>query len=145
MKKPTKPLAKTTVVDLAKKKAGRPRLILSDEQWETVIDLMSKYCTQVEVCAELGIDEDTLLKNIRDRGFKNYPDAFKHFSLKGNVSLRRKMFALAMAGDSAMLRHFAKHKLGDIDKVETTHNIGDISAVQQSLAVQEAIARKYQR
>lgn len=82
-------------------------------------------CTQVEICAKIGVNTDTFGKAIREAGYKN----FKHFLDKNNAigraSLRSAGFKKALEGDCSdtMIIWLQKNLLGMSDKVTAEHNV----------------------
>ena len=85
--------------------------------FEEVEKLAARDCTEKEICYVLGIsvrafqnrkERDAELQESIDRGRS-----------KGNASIRRKMFELAMNGDKTMLIWLSKNRLGYTDRTAT--------------------------
>ncbi len=76
------------------------------------------HCTGEECAAILGIDYDTLNVALKRDGNKSFSEYFKQKGSNGKMSLRRKQYDLAIAGNSTMLIWLGKQWLGQIDKTE---------------------------
>jgi hypothetical protein len=78
-----------------KKKAGRPRKILTTEQWNTAKELANMQCTRDEIASFLKMSEETLVLNIKERYGLDFSSWFKRYSGSGKASLRRRMYQMA--------------------------------------------------
>ena len=88
------------LMDRAKKRMGRPPLELD----EVVIEhLASIHCTMIEIAAVCKCSVDTLENR--------YSDIIKKGRQSGKMSLRRKMFELAMKGNTGLLIWLSKQHL----------------------------------
>lgn len=68
-------------------------------------------CTIAEIAAVMGVSRDTIERRCR-----------KEIDLgreKGNASLRKKQWEMAMAGDKTMLIWLGKNRLNQADKAES--------------------------
>jgi hypothetical protein len=110
-----------------KRPVGRPRKDLTDKEWEMLLSMLRINCTQVECCSVMDMDEDTLERNIKERGFVNFSELYKRYSGQGKTSLRRLQYASAEAGNVTMQIWLGKQWLGQTDKSEVkqdnTHTI----------------------
>lgn len=102
---------------------GRPASAIDIEQLEKLAGLA---CTIEEAAAFLGVSKRTLLRRLEDPKYKR---VWGEGLLKGNVSLRRKQWALAQSDSPSavtMLLHLSRHRLGQNDKslVEMTGKNG---------------------
>ena len=94
---------------------GRPRVEID---WNTFDALCGVQCTLAELAAHLGVSEDTIERAVkRERGM-SFADYFAQKRKAGFVSLRRKQWELAMAGNPTMLIFLGKQWLGQSDKQE---------------------------
>lgn len=96
-------------------KGGRP---LKEIDWDTVDRLCSIQCTGEEIASILNVDYDTLnaaCKRVHGVGFSDY---FKRASASGKMSLRRKQYEVALAGNPTMLIWLGKNQLGQSDRTE---------------------------
>lgn len=106
-----------------RKMRGRPASAVDLEQLEKLAGLA---CTIEEAAAFLGVSKRTLLRRLEDPKYKK---VWEEGLLKGNVSLRRKQWALAQSDSPSavtMLLHLSRHRLGQNDKslVEMTGKNG---------------------
>jgi hypothetical protein len=76
------------------------------------------HCTGEECAAILGIDYDTLNRALKRDGNKGFAEYFAQKGSNGKMSLRRKQYDLALAGNSTMLIWLGKQWLGQVDKSE---------------------------
>lgn len=107
-----KPVKKKVV---KKKKNGRPAKKLD---YSIIDNLCALHCTGEEIAAFLNVDYDTLNAGIKRKTKKTFSEYFAIKSSKGKISLRRKQYELAMAGDKVMLIWLGKQYLGQVDKKE---------------------------
>lgn len=112
-----------------KRPVGRPRKDLTDKEWEMLLSMLRINCTQVECCSVFNMDDDTLERNIAERGEVNFSQLYKRYSGQGKTSLRRLQYASAEAGNVTMQIWLGKQWLGQTDKQEvvqeTTHKVDD--------------------
>lgn len=100
----------------AGKNMGRP---LAEINWELVEKLCGLGCTGEDIAGTLKIDYDTLNAAIKRKYKMSFSDYYKKHSASGNVSLRRKQYEVAMAGNVPMLIWLGKQRLGQADKQQT--------------------------
>jgi hypothetical protein len=112
---------------MAHKKTGPkgPMKPMDDAQFETAIGMARIDATKNEMCAVLRLSEKTLSKRLKERGFKNFSDFYGAYQSEGNVSLRRGQFQKAMSGDTQMLIHLGKVRLGQDTRVKVEGHDGD--------------------
>jgi len=106
----TEPKAK--VKSKAKGKAGRPKAVVN---WKTVDSMCKVHCTGEEQAAILGINYDTLNAACKRDKKMDFSDYYAQKSAGGKMSLRRKQFASAAAGNPTMLIWLGKNWLGQSD------------------------------
>ncbi len=102
---------------------GRPQ---AEIDWEKAEKLAGIHCTGEEIAAVLGVDYDTLVRRLHDMGYKDFADWYKKYSANGKMSLRRKQFEIAQAGDKTMLIWLGKQYLDQSDKKEVEQRVSEI-------------------
>lgn len=102
-------------------KGGRPHASLD---WKLIDNLLLIQCTQAEIAAVLEVDPDTITAACqREQGmlFRKYSAAKRGV---GKVSLRRRQWKTAMAGDGPqhvrMQIHLGRHVLDQRERHEVT-------------------------
>lgn len=91
---------------------ARPRLKIDPDQVE---QLAAINCSLEEMGAVLGCSADTL--------GRRFADAIKRGRERGRMSLKRKQYELAMAGNVTMLIWLGKQLLGQSDKQTVDANV----------------------
>ncbi len=124
------------------KKRGRPKSAVDIEQLEKLAGLA---CTLDEAAAFMGISKRTLLRRLEEPRFKQ---AWEDGLLKGNVSLRRRQWAIAQSDAPSavtMLLHLSRFRLGQHDKslVEITgKNAGPLQVFDlANVTLEELVAK----
>lgn len=103
-----------------KNKGGRPKM---EFDLKTVEKLGQLHCTESELGAFFNCSTETISRRMVNE--ESFEVAYKKGWDMGNVSLRRKQFELAIAGNITMLIWLGKQFLGQKDKMEQTNkNIG---------------------
>lgn len=99
---------------------GRPR-----KQIDTALvqKLAEMGCTLAEIAAFPGVDCD---KSTLSRRFATVIDKGRSI---GNISIRRKQFEVAMAGNVAMLIWLGKQWLGQADKIEQALDVAETAVI----------------
>ena len=104
----TKEVTKKATAPVAKKKfggpqegSGRPLLKIDPQQ---VFRLAHIHCTIKEIASVLDCSIDTIQERFSDVLHKGWDD--------GQMSMKRKMHEIAMAGDTKMLIWLSKQRLG---------------------------------
>jgi hypothetical protein len=85
-----------------------------------VIEMIKIQCTQVEICAVLGISEDTLTRRIIEHnieGVSNFAGLYEKHSHEGKASLRRAQWKAAQGGNVTMQIWLGKQLLGQRDQI----------------------------
>jgi len=98
-----------------KKKMGRPKKVIDQRQFETMCGLQ---CTLEEVCAILGVTDNTLNTWCKETYGTTFSEVFAQKRALGTMSLRRAQFRLAEKS-AAMAIFLGKNYLGQTDQVET--------------------------
>lgn len=101
-------------------KMGRPEVKIEKEDFEK---LCSMQCTLVEIAGFFDCSEDTIenwcKKTYRGQTFS---EVYKRKSAKGKISVRRKQFQVADAGNATMLIWLGKQYLGQREYQDITLN-----------------------
>lgn len=95
-----------------KRTRGRPEVLIDLKKLEW---LASIGATNREIAAQFGVCEKTIEVRRRKAEFREVMDRGEFL---GNISLRRKQHAMALAGDRTMLIWLGKQRLGQKDKVD---------------------------
>ena len=86
-------------------KAGRPEAVIDEEKLE---ELASMDYTMEELAAEFNVHLDTI--------YARFSESLKKGRLKGNGSLKRRLFQKAQDGDMSALIWLSKNRFGYRDK-----------------------------
>ena len=100
--------------------AGRPFIVLTDEQLKLLDSLASIHCTNEEIAAMLDISSDTLVRN--------YAERIDKAKQGGRASLRRRQWIASEPGKPGavnMLQWLGKQLLGQKERIEQTNFDGD--------------------
>lgn len=96
-------------------KGGRPRYKID---YGLLDNLCAIQCTGEECASVLGVDYDTLNRNLKHDGHGGFADYFAKKSGAGKASLRRRQFKTAEEGNPTMLIWLGKQYLGQSEKQE---------------------------
>lgn len=96
--------------------AGRPKIELD---WNEFDKLCQLQCTLREIASWFDCSEDTIERRCQDTHGMKFADYYAQRRGKGKISLRRKQFDVAIAGNVSMLIWLGKQYLGQSDKQET--------------------------
>lgn len=125
-KKVTKKKAKKKV---AKKKSTKKKTKTNPKgagaelkaiDWDSVDGLCAIQCTGEEIASFLKIDYDTLQRACKRDKKSKFADYIGQKRKRGNVSLRRRQWKLAMKGNPIMNIWLGKQYLNQTDKKEIT-------------------------
>ena len=97
-----------------------PSKLLSDNDFQRLLNMVRIQCTQTELCSILGMSDTTLNRRLQERGYENFLDLYKRHNDEGRMSLRRMQWQAAENGNSTMLVWLGKQYLGQKDKQEQT-------------------------
>jgi hypothetical protein len=103
-----------------RKKMGRPLKEIDEEEFEKLCGLN---CTLVEIAGWFKCSEDTIERWCVRTYNVTFAEIYKKHSAQGKISLRRKMFELALSGNPTMCVWLSKQHLGMADKVEQKQNV----------------------
>ena len=107
---------------------GRPR---KEIDWGIVETLCGLHCTRDEIAGALKISADTLEKRIRESYDLTFKAYFDQKSSNGKISLRRKQYEMAIAGDRVMLIWLGKQYLDQRDNrdMQISNAPGDVKGL----------------
>lgn len=100
---------------------GRPRKEVDFVEFEKLCII---HCTEIEIAAWFEMTVDTLAKRIEEHYGQSFSEVFRDKKAKGRLSLRRKMYQMAMEGNTALTIFMAKNMLGMGDRTFIEANIG---------------------
>ena len=98
------------------KKAGRPRIEMTDSDFDKITAMVRIQCTQEEICQVMQMSIDTLDRRLKERGEDNFAGFYKKNQDEGRASLRRAQWKAATDGNPTMLVWLGKQHLGQRDK-----------------------------
>lgn len=136
-----------TTAKPARKKTGPKGPSKPLDDLEQVIELIRIQCTKLEICAVLGVSEDTLTRRIREHGIEgveNFADLYEKHAKEGRSSLRRAQWKAAHNGNVTMQIWLGKQMLGQRDQIKQSVEItgadgGPIQTVDYSKLSTEAL------
>jgi len=105
-----------------------PSKLLSDNDFQRLLNMVRIQCTQTEICSILGMSDTTLNRRLQERGYENFLDLYKRHNDEGRMSLRRMQWQAAENGNSTMLVWLGKQYLGQKDKQEQTISVEHVHA-----------------
>ena len=115
---------------------GRPRIEIQQDLFESLCGIQ---CTLTEIAGVMKCSEDTVERwCVRTYG-TSFAEAFKKYSAKGKMSLRRYQFDLAKK-NAAMAIFLGKNYLGQHDSAEYSEDTEALKRAREILGgVQSAI------
>ena len=78
-------------------------------EWAEFDRLCEVQCTLAELASHFGVSEDTIERAVKREQGLSFADYFAQKRQAGFVSLRRKQYELAMAGNATLLIFLGKH------------------------------------
>lgn len=109
-------------LDKIPKKLGRPRKEIDEEQFKNLCGLQ---CTQEEIADFFNCSVDTVERWCKRELEMTFAEAFKKYSAKGKITLRRNQMKLSERSAS-MAIWLGKQMLGQEDKM-TIHTVDESS------------------
>ena len=94
---------------------ARPRIELTEEMRQQIIELSAVRCTQDEAAFNLGISPSTFDRWLKHKDIRAL---WERGEAQGKMSLRRAQFETALAGNPTMLIWLGKLMLGQVDPSE---------------------------
>ena len=94
---------------------GRPKLILNEVGKELILDLAQYQCTDEEIASTLGVTIETLQT---PQNIDTFLELKKIGQNKGNASIRRVQYEVAMSGNPTMLIWWGRNYLGQKEAIE---------------------------
>lgn len=113
-----------------KSNAGRPQTQIDQETFEK---LCAIFCTLDDIAGWFKCSQDTIERWCKRTYKENFADIYKKKSAPGRISLRRKQFEIANAGNVGMLIWLGKNHLGQSEKVEHAANESSIFQLNYKL------------
>lgn len=108
---------------MAVNKGGRPRKHIDQTQFEKLCGLQ---CTLEEFCCYFDCNTDTLEKWCKRTYKMGFSEIFRIKKGSGKISLRRRQFELALAGNPTMLVWLGRNMLGQTDKDPVTTELSKL-------------------
>lgn len=91
---------------------------LTDRDFIQLEKLASIHCTRNEAAHIIGVDDETMDRNLKARYGVGWSEFFDAFSSNGKVSLRRRQYEQAEKGNVPMLIWLGKNILGQKEQTE---------------------------
>jgi hypothetical protein len=107
-------------------KMGRPRIEIDFKELDKLCGLQ---CSLEEIAGWFDCSIDTIEARIKETHGMTFPEYFAKKRSGGKISLRRKQYETAMAGNVSMLIWLGKQYLGQVDKQETELKTSEIKVV----------------
>ena len=95
-------------------RTGRPHKEIDKDNFISLCELQ---CTLEEIAGFFKVSQDTIERWCKRELKLNFAEAFKKYSAKGRISLRRAQFKLAEK-NAAMAIFLGKNYLGQTDRIE---------------------------
>lgn len=133
MSKTAKGKADKVEADKTKKKIGRPKKIIKQEDFEKLCMLQ---CTEAEICSFFNVTDKTLNAWCRKTYKGTFSEVFRLKRGKGKISLRRIQFQLAEKS-AAMAIWLGKQYLGQSDNPIEDISVDDKQEDELSKSLKE--------
>jgi hypothetical protein len=98
-------------------RTGRPRVPIDWDEFDACCGLQA---TLAEIADYFDCSEDTIENRVKEEKGVTFSEYFAKKRGRGLLSLRRKQFQAAMAGDKTMLVFLGKAWLGQTDRTDIT-------------------------
>lgn len=102
---------------------GAPVIEFTEKDWQQVEQMCAIHCRKEEICAIIGVSEDTLERRIKEKYGIRYAEYFEQKSSGGKMSLRRRQYTQAMDGNTTMLIWLGKQWLGQSDEIKHSGSV----------------------
>jgi hypothetical protein len=101
---------------------GRPRIEIDFKEFDKLCGLQ---CTLEEIAGWFNCSVDTIENRVKEVHGVTFSEYYSQKRSSGKISLRRKQYEAAMAGNTALLIWLGKQYLGQSDKQEQSinHNV----------------------
>lgn len=121
-----------------KKKMGAPKKRpLSEQDFKDLDKMIKIHATLAEIAFFFGVSEDTIERRITEQYNETFAEYYKKTSQGGKMSLRRKQFELALAGNATMLIWLGKQYLKQNDKTQLSGDRENPIQLDANLVKQE--------
>ena len=107
---------------------GRPRIEINWDEFDKLCEL---HCTLTEIAGFFDCSEDTIERRVKETHDINFAEYFRQKSSGGKISLRRKQYATAMAGDKTMLIWLGRNWL----KQTEDKNVAEVTKDGEKLVI----------
>ena len=84
-------------------------------------------CTGEEIASVIGVSYNTLVRRVKELGYRGFEDYYKKNSQIGKASLRRLQWGTAVKGNVSMQIWLGKQILGQKDRVENDITTKDVT------------------
>lgn len=118
---------------MEQKQRGRPKIEIDKNEFEKLCALQ---CTLTEIAEWFKCSEDTIERWCKRTYSETFADTYKKKSAKGKISLRRKQFEVANAGNVSMLIWLGRNWLDQKDdpgKLAVNLEIEDLTPLAEML------------
>lgn len=117
---------------------GRPKIEWGDKEFRTFEALCGIHCTEQDICSVMNVTDKTLNNILKKKYKMSFSECFKRFSANGRISLRKKQFEVAKAGNVTMLIWLGKQHLGQADRIgQETHDNSEGTHDQLIMAIRK--------
>lgn len=113
---------------------GRPKKEIAQDEFEKLCGL---HCTLTEIAEWFKCSEDTIERWCKRTYKESFAETYKKKSAHGKISLRRKQFEVANAGNVSMLIWLGRNWLGQRDTVEVMAEAGESTIEQIAKMIME--------
>lgn len=100
-----------------KRPVGRPRIELTEKEWEMAGNMAHIQATGTEIAHVLGLSYDTFERRLIEKGYQNFAEWYEQKSSGGKISLRRRQYEMSKH-NATMALWLGKQWLGQKDKSE---------------------------
>jgi hypothetical protein len=99
---------------------GRPPIIFSDADWQSIEKLCSLMCTADEIAHFMGVSVDTLSRRVLEQFGCTFAEYHKKNSVGAIISLRRIQWQSALNGNATMQIWLGKQYLGQKNNLDVS-------------------------
>lgn len=90
--------------------------------WDAFDKLCQIQCTLSEIAGWFDCSEDTIENRVKKEKKMKFSEYYEKKSSKGKISIRRKQWQMAVAGDRTLLIWLGKQYLGQTEKTQVSGN-----------------------
>lgn len=118
---------------------ARPRVEID---WKEFDKLCEFQCTQSEIASWFRCSVDTIDRAVKRKHNMGFAEYFAQKAATGKISLRRKQWQLALAGDKTMLIWLGKQHLRQSEKVD---HVAEVTATSTVSRISEDQYREWKK